>query len=65
MLLGSEKQLAQAIATALCKDAEAIVPLTENWEKIANAILIHILQNAAVIGIAPPNGGPLQGGRLA
>lgn len=65
MLIGSEKQLAQTIATSLCKNAEDTAVVAENWEKIAKAILAHLVQNTQVIGVSPPNGGPIQGGRIA
>lgn len=34
------------------------------WEKIAEIIIEHITANSLVIGVAPPNGGPLAEGKV-
>ncbi|HET9235915.1 MAG TPA: hypothetical protein VFO10_01620 [Oligoflexus sp.] len=34
------------------------------WDKVAEAILLHISGNALVIGVAPPNGGPIVEGKI-
>jgi hypothetical protein len=34
------------------------------WDKVAEVILLHITGNAIVIGVAPPNGGPVAEGKI-
>ncbi len=34
------------------------------WEKVAEVIVEHITTNSLVVGVAPPNGGPLAEGKI-
>lgn len=34
------------------------------WDKLAEVIVEHITTNSRVIGVAPPNGGPLTEGKI-
>lgn len=65
MLVGSEKELAQKIAIALCQDKEDQEKITGLWEKVFGLLLSHLVEKTTVLGVSPPNGGPVQGGRIA
>ncbi len=34
------------------------------WERIAEVVVEHITANSLVIGVAPPNGGPIAEGKI-
>jgi hypothetical protein len=34
------------------------------WDKVAEVLVAHITANSLVIGVAPPNGGPLAEGKI-
>ncbi len=59
-LQGSEQSLAAALKSAAkSTDGDA----ERAWEKVADAIIRHITENALVTGTTP-NGGPIMEGKI-
>ena len=70
MLVGTEKELATALANDLAtsQDPEQrkmeVDALTKAYTKIFEKLFPHLVKHITVMGIAPSEGGPIVGGKI-